>query len=146
MKSTWRGVLHKGRDHARTPMQWSAEENAGFTTGEPWIMVNPNYKTINAKTEADDANSILNFYKALIALRNGSKTLQYGDYEPLWNGHAQLFCLHAHAGKRNLHDRMQYEQRNRQTTGNPGRKAVSDERVDNRLRIISRRLRRECMI
>ncbi len=91
-ESTWRGVLHKGRDHARTPMQWSAEENAGFTTGEPWIMVNPNYKTINAKTEADDANSILNFYKALIALRNGSKTLQYGDYEPLWNGHAQLFA------------------------------------------------------
>ncbi len=91
-ESTWRGVLHKGRDHARTPMQWSAEENAGFTTGEPWIMVNPNHKTINVKTEADDPNSVLNFYKALTALRHGSKTLQYGDYEPLWNEHAQLFA------------------------------------------------------
>ena len=91
-ESTWRGVLHKGRDHARTPMQWSAEENAGFTTGEPWIMVNPSHKTINVKTEADDPNSVLNFYKSLIALRHGSKTLQYGDYEPLWNEHAQLFA------------------------------------------------------
>jgi len=90
-ESTWRGILHKGRDNARTPMQWSAEKNAGFTTGEPWIMVNPNYKTINAKTEADDPDSVLNFYKALIALRNGSKTLQYGDYAPLWNEHKQLF-------------------------------------------------------
>jgi oligo-1,6-glucosidase len=91
-ESTWRGVLHKGRDHARTPMQWSVEENAGFSTGEPWIMVNPNYRTINAKTDADDPASVLNFYKALIALRNGSKPLQYGDYEPLWNEHAQLFA------------------------------------------------------
>ena len=89
---TWRGVLHKGRDNARTPMQWSGEANAGFTTGTPWIMVNPNYRSINAEAEERDAGSVLNFYKALIALRNGSKTLQYGDYEPLFTEHSQLFA------------------------------------------------------
>ena len=90
--AVWRGILHKGRDHARTPMQWSAEKNAGFTTGEPWIMVNPNYPSINATTEANDADSVLRFYRALIALRNSSRTLQYGAYRALWTEHDQLFA------------------------------------------------------
>ncbi len=90
--TAWRGILHKGRDHARTPMQWSVEANAGFTTGEPWIMVNPNYTLINAATEEVDADSVLSFYRALIALRNGSQTLQYGVYRALWTEHAQLFA------------------------------------------------------
>ena len=88
----WRGILHKGRDHARTPMQWSALPNAGFTAGEPWIMVNPNYKTINAAVEETDADSVLLFYRALLALRNGERALQYGDYLPLWTEHTQLFA------------------------------------------------------
>ena len=88
----WRGILHKGRDHARTPMQWSALPNAGFTTGEPWIMVNPNYKTINAEAQEANADSVLRFYRALLALRNSEKTLQYGDYRPLWTEHTQLFA------------------------------------------------------
>ena len=88
----WKGILHKGRDHARTPMQWNAEKYAGFTTGEPWIMVNPNYVSINAATEEDDADSVLHFYRKLIQLRNGSKTLQYGSYRPLWTEHKQLFA------------------------------------------------------
>jgi glycosidase len=88
----WKGILHKGRDHARTPMQWNAKKNAGFTTGEPWIMVNPNYVSINAATEEDDADSVLHFYRKLIQLRNGSKTLQYGSYRPLWTEHKQLFA------------------------------------------------------
>lgn len=88
----WKGILHKGRDHARTPMQWNAEKHAGFTTGEPWIMVNPNYVSINAATEKDDADSVLHFYRKLIQLRNGSKTLQYGSYRPLWTEHKQLFA------------------------------------------------------
>ena len=50
-------------------MQWNNSENAGFTTGEPWIKVNPNYKEINAEEQAEDPNSILNYYKKLIALR-----------------------------------------------------------------------------
>ena len=89
---TWRGILHKGRDHARTPMQWNTSVNAGFTTGEPWIMVNPNYVSINAEAEETDANSVLKFYQKLIALRNSSKTLQYGKYTPLWTEHEQIFA------------------------------------------------------
>lgn len=88
----WSGLLHKGRDHARTPMQWNTEKYAGFTTGEPWIMVNPNYTLINAETEENDADSVLRFYRALIELRNSSKTLQYGEYRPLWTEHDQLFA------------------------------------------------------
>jgi glycosidase len=88
----WKGILHKGRDHARTPMHWNASENAGFTTGEPWIMVNPNYVSINAAAEENDSDSVLNFYRALIAIRNSSRTLQYGAYCPLWTEHAQLFA------------------------------------------------------
>jgi oligo-1,6-glucosidase len=88
----WKGILHKGRDHARTPMHWNASSNAGFTTGEPWIMANPNYASINAEVEESDADSVLNFYRKLIALRNSSKTLQYGAYRPLRTEHEQLFA------------------------------------------------------
>ncbi|MEN6637303.1 MAG: alpha-glucosidase [Clostridiaceae bacterium] len=91
-ETVWRGMLHKGRDHARTPMQWNDSANAGFTSGEPWIMVNPNYESINAEAEETDAESVLNFYRTLIALRNSSKTLQYGAYSPLWTEHEQIFA------------------------------------------------------
>jgi len=57
------------RDNARTPMQWSDEANAGFTTGTPWLKVNPNYVFINAKAQITDSDSVFNFYKQLIALR-----------------------------------------------------------------------------
>ncbi len=91
-ESVWRGILHKGRDHARTPMQWSAEQHAGFTTGEPWIMANPNYPAINAAADENDADSVLNFYRKLIQLRNTDKTLQYGSYRTLWTEHEQIFA------------------------------------------------------
>ena len=71
----WRGIKAKGRDNARTPMQWSAGENADFTTGEPWIMLNPNYTDINAEAEEGDPDSVLNYYRALIALRNSTPAL-----------------------------------------------------------------------
>ena len=89
---TWWGILHKGRDHARTPMQWNSSANAGFTTGEPWIMVNPNYVSINAEAEERDADSVLKFYQKMIAMRNASSTLQYGSYTPLWTEHEQIFA------------------------------------------------------
>ena len=88
----WKGILHKGRDHARTPMQWDTSANAGFTAGEPWIMVNPNFVSINAESEERDPDSVLSFYRTLIALRNGSRTLQYGDYHPLWMEHEQIYA------------------------------------------------------
>lgn len=73
------------RDNARTPMQWSPEENAGFTAGTPWLKVNPNYKKINVKAQEDDENSVLGFYKKLIALRKNpeyKETIVYGEVIP----------------------------------------------------------------
>lgn len=79
----WRGIKAKGRDNARTPMQWSTGKNAGFTTGEPWIMLNPNYTEINAEAEEHDPDSILNYYRALIALRNATPALLRGGWREL---------------------------------------------------------------
>ena len=79
----WRGIKAKGRDNARTPMQWSAGANAGFTTGEPWIMLNPNYTDINAEAEEGDPDSVLNYYRALIALRDSTPALLRGDLREL---------------------------------------------------------------
>lgn len=79
-------IAYKSRDNARTPMQWDASENAGFTTGTPWIMVNPNYREINAEKELADENSVFYYYQKLIDLRRRSEwtdVIVYGDYELL---------------------------------------------------------------
>lgn len=86
----WRGIKAKGRDNARTPMQWSAGKNAGFTTGEPWIMLNPNHTRINAEAEEQDSDSILNYYRALIALRNSTPALLNGDWRELLPENGQI--------------------------------------------------------
>lgn len=78
-----RYLLLRSRDNARTPMQWDESANAGFTEGEPWIMVNPNYKEINAKKELADPNSVFHYYQKLIALRKREKVMVYGAYELL---------------------------------------------------------------
>jgi len=72
-----------GRDNARTPFQWSASDNAGFTTGKPWIDVNPNYKQINAESQMNDPDSIFNYYRQLIQLRKKHPIVVYGDYHPV---------------------------------------------------------------
>lgn len=74
-------IKASSRDNARTPVQWSAGPNAGFTTGTPWIGVNRNYKRINMESQLNDPNSIRSFYKRLIALRAGSDLLKAGDFE-----------------------------------------------------------------
>ena len=66
-------IAYKSRDNARTPMQWNDGPNAGFTTGTPWIMVNPNYREINAAAQENDPDSVLNYYRRLIRLRRESK-------------------------------------------------------------------------
>lgn len=71
----------RARDNARTPMQWDASENAGFTEGKPWFYINPNYTTINVENELEDKNSILNFYKKLIQYRLGNEVLINGYYK-----------------------------------------------------------------
>ncbi|MBQ9166409.1 MAG: alpha-glucosidase [Oscillospiraceae bacterium] len=70
----------KGRDNARTPMQWSDEPNAGFTTGVPWLTTNPNYKEINAKAALADENSVFYYYKKLIALRKEHEVFRKGNF------------------------------------------------------------------
>ncbi len=73
----------RSRDNARTPMQWDDSENAGFTKGIPWIMVNPNYVDINAGQERRDPDSVFSYYKKLIALRKQEKVIVYGSYRLL---------------------------------------------------------------
>lgn len=88
-------IARKSRDNARTPVQWSAEENAGFSTGKPWIMVNPNYKEINAEAEINDPNSVFSYYQSLIELRRSSKWMNiivYGDYKLLAPDHEEVFA------------------------------------------------------
>lgn len=85
-------IYVKGRDNARTPMQWDDTENAGFTTGTPWIKVNPNYKTINAKSQTSDENSIFTYYKNLIAFRKKYPVFVDGDFEMLLEENEHLFA------------------------------------------------------
>lgn len=68
------------RDNGRTPLQWNASANAGFTTGTPWIKLNPNYKTVNAEVQEKDPNSVLNYFRKLTALRKSNPALVYGKY------------------------------------------------------------------
>ncbi len=80
-----RAVAKFSRDNARTPMQWSDAANAGFTAGKPWLKVNPNYTSINAKAQQHDPDSVRSFYKELIALRKApeyKETVVYGTLEP----------------------------------------------------------------
>jgi oligo-1,6-glucosidase len=73
----------ESRDNGRTPFQWNNTPNAGFTTGTPWIAVNPNYKYINAAKEESDPNSCLNYFRRLVRLRKNNLTLVYGKYQLL---------------------------------------------------------------
>lgn len=76
-------LLYGSRDHARIPMQWTDEENAGFSKTKPWINVHPEYKTINVKAEEENPNSILAYYRKMIKLRKENKALVYGEFEQL---------------------------------------------------------------
>lgn len=82
----------KSRDNARTPMQWDLTENAGFTTGTPWLYVNPNYIQINARSEMENPDSVFHYYRKLIALRKQYKIIVYGDYKLLLPDSGELFA------------------------------------------------------
>ena len=97
-------IAYKSRDNARTPMQWDDSENAGFTTGKPWIMVNPNYTTLNARAELADEDSVFHYYRRLIALRRESEwksEIVYGDYQLLAPEDEQIFA-YLRKGERTL--------------------------------------------
>ncbi|MDF2871630.1 MAG: alpha amylase catalytic region [Anaerocolumna sp.] len=85
-------VYAKGRDNARTPMQWTAEENGGFTTGTPWIAVNPNYSFVNASAQVNDSKSIYHHYKKLIRLRKDNEVIVYGEFSMLLPEDTNIFA------------------------------------------------------
>ena len=87
----WPCITFISRDNARTPVQWDDSENAGFSTGIPWIQVNPNYKEINAKKEMSDLDSVFHYYQKLIALRKKYALIVYGKYEMLLEDDENLF-------------------------------------------------------
>ena len=80
------------RDNSRTPMQWTAGENGGFTTGTPWIRVNPNTSRINAASQVDDPDSIFAYYKVLIRLRKEYDVFAYGDFAPVDQKHPSVLA------------------------------------------------------
>ena len=92
-------IIPTSRDNARTPMQWDDSLNAGFTKGNPWINVNPNYKQINVKKSVEDKDSIFHYYKSLIKLRHESETIVYGDVELIYPENENIFAY-----RRNLND------------------------------------------
>ena len=84
---------YASRDNARTPVQWSAEKNAGFTTADkPWFYINPNYTEINVEAAEKDPDSILNFYRKLLKFRKENEIVIYGDYEEYYHKNDKLFC------------------------------------------------------
>ena len=86
------GIYANGRDNARTPMQWDDSPNAGFTTGSPWIAVNPNYHEINVAAALAEPDSILWHYQKMVALRKQYPVLVYGDFQPVLREHPQVFA------------------------------------------------------
>ncbi len=85
-------VQQQGRDNARTPMQWDNSPHAGFTSGTPWLKLNPSFNTINVKEALEDPNSIFYFYQDLLAYRKLNPTLIYGEFELLAPDSEQLFA------------------------------------------------------
>ena len=85
------------RDNARTPMQWSDKEHAGFTTGTPWLKVNANYKEINVKSQEQDADSVLHYYRRLVALRKSleyKEVFIYGQFVPVYEDTESIMAFY----------------------------------------------------
>ncbi|WP_078550056.1 glycoside hydrolase family 13 protein [Litchfieldia alkalitelluris] len=88
MKIIW----ENGRDNSRTPMQWDDSNQAGFSTGTPWLGVNPNYTEINVEKQLNDPQSILNYYKSLIRIRKENEALVYGNYDVVNEKHKKVYA------------------------------------------------------
>ena len=91
-----------GRDNARTPMQWDASDNGGFTSGTPWLQVNKKYKTINAAAQVNDPDSVFAYYKKLIALRHTNEVMVNGVYDVLIPDHPQIYAYIRTLGDKQL--------------------------------------------
>ncbi|GAA0815641.1 glycoside hydrolase family 13 protein [Clostridium tertium] len=90
-KEVMESLYAKGRDNARTPMQWDGSKNAGFTTAKPWIGINENYKYINVEKDMNREDSIFEYYKKLIKLRKKEDIIKYGAFELLLKDHKEAF-------------------------------------------------------
>jgi glucan 1,6-alpha-glucosidase len=88
MESIWA----RGRDNARTPMQWTADKNASFTNSKPWLKVNPNHTTINAEAALSDPDSVFYHYQKLIQLRKSHDVIRDGSFTLLLPEEAQIFA------------------------------------------------------
>ena len=84
--------FHPGRDPQRTPMQWSAQANSGFSNTKPWLPINDDYPEVNVEAELADKESLLHWYKSLIALRNENAVLQLGDWFPIIRGENKILA------------------------------------------------------
>jgi oligo-1,6-glucosidase len=90
------------RDNARTPFQWDATANAGFTTGTPWLKVNSDYKTVNAVTQEQDPNSVLNYFRKMVQLRKENPVLVYGKYTLLDKINPDVYAYTREGGGKKL--------------------------------------------
>ena len=97
------GIRYRARDNARTPMQWNDEENGGFTTGTPWLKVNPNYKEINVKESLADEDSIFHYMQKLIRMRKENLIAVYGDFKEYEPDNRQLYIY-----ERNYQDQKMF--------------------------------------
>ena len=96
-------IQARSRENARTPMQWSGEANAGFSTAAPWFYVNSNYHTLIVRAEEDDPDSILNFYRRLIKFKKENPVAIYGSYNELMHESRKLYVYEReYEGKRLL--------------------------------------------
>lgn len=97
-----RGIHANGRDNARTPMQWDSSPHAGFTSGQPWIEANPNFRTVNVAAALDDPDSVFYHYQKLVALRKQLPLLVHGDFRQIVVDHPQVFAWLRTLGEQTL--------------------------------------------
>ena len=95
-------IGYKGRDNARTPMQWDDSAYAGFSTANPWIMVNPNYTKINAKDQVNREDSVFKYYQKLIKLRHESELIVYGTYDLILDDDKDIYAYISTLGDKKL--------------------------------------------
>ncbi|RBP92103.1 oligo-1,6-glucosidase [Cytobacillus firmus] len=91
-EKTLESIYAKGRDNARTPMQWDSSDHGGFSHGIPWIKVNPNYKNINVEKALNDPDSVFHYYKKLIELRKKNEIIVYGKYNLILDNHRVVYA------------------------------------------------------
>ena len=97
-----RSLAVKSRDNARTPMQWDATEHAGFTTGTPWLDVNPDHVEVNAAAQVDDPDSVFTHYRRLVTLRHEEPVVVHGDFTLLLPDHELVYAFLRRLGGREL--------------------------------------------